>query len=482
MLRLRISLILPSFLLFFASLACVTLASSLRGQQVQRQDPLSSSIWNSLFSMIATITRTSTNTVGNPFPAHCLEDPDDPACHRRIQQEAKQFSLPSALMNRKSALYDIKDELRTMTMPSPSSSPSSFVTDFPYYEDRMASQAPTRDLCYGNMERLEYKKYCHSEMPSVSLEPSEQPTEMSGGSNGGGGGNPSQEPSSESMPGALGPEKSLSPSKDGATAPPSGSLEPSLHPTLIPSTSPSLSLAPSRAGRCEGDCDSPADCSEGLYCYQRMPYDAVPGCPGTELDGSRTDYCTDVDPPSSYPVPAPHEDFFRLKLCWDSSYMWQGSKKEVEYCMSCPSRPARRGHANGSVTWQDSQESCQDGDSLHIEFCSTESVYFDFIILEDGSTDVTNEDIFMVQIIGTNLCLKREETDVVLERCDDSSESQRWNSPIGDVREGGCFEIGQQAPHDLCVTTHHHPKYGEQIELYPCTVARKDTTSLWTIF
>ena len=48
-----------------------------------------------------------------------------------------------------------------------------------------------------------------------------------------------------------------------------------------------------RLGECEGDCDDDEDCESGLYCYQREPYDPIPGCEGLgESDGSRTDYCT----------------------------------------------------------------------------------------------------------------------------------------------------------------------------------------------
>ena len=43
--------------------------------------------------------------------------------------------------------------------------------------------------------------------------------------------------------------------------------------------------------RCQGDCDSDSECLPGLICYQRVAFEAVPGCFGAEQDSSRTDYC-----------------------------------------------------------------------------------------------------------------------------------------------------------------------------------------------
>ena len=45
-------------------------------------------------------------------------------------------------------------------------------------------------------------------------------------------------------------------------------------------------------GMCEGDCDTDDDCtkSAGLYCFDRVGFDSVPGCEGDGRTGS--DYCT----------------------------------------------------------------------------------------------------------------------------------------------------------------------------------------------
>jgi hypothetical protein len=46
-------------------------------------------------------------------------------------------------------------------------------------------------------------------------------------------------------------------------------------------------------GHCEGDCDNNGECQEGLVCFQRSAFEAVPGCAGTGLNGR--DYC--YEPP-----------------------------------------------------------------------------------------------------------------------------------------------------------------------------------------
>jgi len=44
-------------------------------------------------------------------------------------------------------------------------------------------------------------------------------------------------------------------------------------------------------GLCEGECDTDYDCRDGLVCYQRNPFEPVPGCSGGEDDFSNNDFC-----------------------------------------------------------------------------------------------------------------------------------------------------------------------------------------------
>ena len=99
---------------------------------------------------VAATTKTSGDmggTAEKSLPSKCLEDPDDPECR----------------------------EFRDLQSPGnspPVAAPGTWVTDFPV--GAVSTAAPTKDMCYGNMAKN--PKFCNSEMPSVSTEPSEQPT------------------------------------------------------------------------------------------------------------------------------------------------------------------------------------------------------------------------------------------------------------------------------------------------------------------
>ena len=55
-------------------------------------------------------------------------------------------------------------------------------------------------------------------------------------------------------------------------------------------------------GECLGDCDNDNDCQGNLICYQRGPYDDVPGCDGGKTFQGRADFCID---PAWIPSPTP---------------------------------------------------------------------------------------------------------------------------------------------------------------------------------
>jgi hypothetical protein len=63
-------------------------------------------------------------------------------------------------------------------------------------------------------------------------------------------------------------------------------------------------------GRCSGDCDSDRGCEDGLECFQRDDFEAVPGCTGEGglYDKSGSDVCYSISPvaaPIAAPVAAP---------------------------------------------------------------------------------------------------------------------------------------------------------------------------------
>ena len=62
--------------------------------------------------------------------------------------------------------------------------------------------------------------------------------------------------------------------------------------------------------QCEGDCDNDNDCAGGLRCFQRVRFEAVPGCGGVGSGRGGWDYCYDggagaaiaVKPPTPRPT------------------------------------------------------------------------------------------------------------------------------------------------------------------------------------
>lgn len=330
----------------------------------------------------------------------------------------------------------------TPSAPTPETVGSAFVTDFPVVET--ATSAPTKDMCYGNMARN--RKFCNSEMPSVSIEPSEQPTSLPNGSQGG-----LWKPNApfSSLPQTLEP-----------TIFPRSSVPSSLQ-SNNPTPTPKLlfnfaGLDPPPSAyplwECQGDCDSDNDCSEGLFCYHRDGNEPVPGCLGGENDTSRTDYCTAIVPVPA-PVNPPTMDDFCLKMHWELGYFWQEENFVSEWCIGC---------SNGV---------CREGETLFLQECTSDAARFVFLDVE--------ADEIQIQAVGTNLCLERFRLVTTLEYCDPANVQQHWTALKGSFT-GGPFEITQNFNNeDYCLTTHHHPKYGEAVEFYKCSVARKDDTSLW---
>jgi hypothetical protein len=384
------------------------------------------------------------------LPSKCIEDPEDPECRRMMLQ----INFPVGIV-------DLPGGVFTDRAPSPPV--TSFVTDFPH--GAIATSAPTKDMCYGNMVANGgvHHKFCYSEMPSVSMEPSVQPTGFpQGGQSAGDRGDdipstdePSVQPSASPVPKLV-----LVPVEP--SSPPSNMPPPNTTPsTIVPSTQQQPNSSPSevRIGQCQGDCDADEDCEAGLYCYQRAASEAVPGCPGSETDESRTDYCTDVAPVMA-PVRPSTCDSFRLKLYWEEGYYWQEVDIEREWCAACL------------------DQVCREGETLLLHECAWDSAYFDFVDLGQ------DEDAIWIHAVDTNLCLERilDDTSTTLEICDATNPLQRWTAPDGNCMVDR-FEIGQKIDdEDYCLTTHHHPKYGEEVELFPCSVARSDKTSYWNRF
>jgi hypothetical protein len=142
---------------------------------------------------------------------------------------------------------------------------------------------------------------------------------------------------------------------------------------------------------------------------------------------------------------------------WEEGYYWQEEDFERAWCMQC-------------------KNTCDEGEELFLHECAWDSARFDF--LEVGASDE-----IQIQAFGsTSLCLERLNNAISLEPCDATNVLQRWTASDGSFT-GAQFEISQTYEgQDYCTTTHHHPKYGEIVELHLCSVARFDTTSFWSTF
>jgi hypothetical protein len=256
-----------------------------------------------------------------------------------------------------------------------------------------------------------------------------------------------------------------------ATAAPVPTAEPLLE---VLGTDPNTSVI--KLLMCQGDCDEDDDCEGDLICLQRERNEAVPGCSGSEGLGSKTDFCI-VDPnapttTTQAPVPSPPGNApppttppalepvslsnFRLKLYWQRGYYWQEERREREWCMRCRN--------NG----------CQQNDKLFIYACSDNAQYFDFV-------PVQGTNYILIKLRNKNLCFQRADKDIYMRNCNSSNQNQLWFPKRGSFN-GDSFEISPKGAVNLCITQRHHPKAREEVELEPCTTARKSDTSKWNRF
>ena len=86
-------------------------------------------------------------------------------------------------------------------------------------------------------------------------------------------------------------------------------------------------------------------------------------------------------------------------------------------------------------------------------------------------------DRFLIQAAAENTkCLERVGRDVYLEECNPSDTDQRWYAPRGSVASNK-FELSIDGIQ--CMTTHHHPKKREVIELHDCDSVEAEYSSYW---
>lgn len=442
------------------------LAGTLRGQQRQKEDEIG--LRRTLSDLIF-YTDSSSNAPPpvqkNAIPAICLESPDDPICDKLHQI----YYLPEYLT-------------QSQESPRRDTRPATAPTGIPTVH-YVATNSPTRDLCYGNMAKFQHGKFCHSEMPSVSMEPSDQPTQFEDG--------PDEDSSSSAPSGSQAPTTIIPATRIPSVAPtshvptftpserPSASPSapaPTIRPSERPSASPSMDVDDDIVhfddpeSEDVDDTDAPSVGPSISAAPTNAPTTHAPTLP----EGEQFSYDEDGDGRESvvnYAGPyRPNSSAFRLKLYWETGYYWQEEMFERKWCMRC----------------SDNQE-CGVGEHLFLGDCGNwhRSAYFDFVYFGNNVVQIE----LILSSSGQDqhkLCLERNTGDdrqVTLHNCNVGNINQHWKASLGSFT-GDRFEISQTlfGGVEYCLTNHHHPKYGERLELFTCEETRRDTTNFWNVY
>lgn len=135
--------------------------------------------------------------------------------------------------------------------------------------------------------------------------------------------------------------------------------------------------------------------------------------------------------------------------------------------------------------WPDSDGICWYGldsrscsvDQVHLSKCRNDSRQrFLFEELSGG-------EVLIKLGNGKNQCLQRYRREIFVRSCDANNTMQRWFALNGDFG-GSKFEISQKDFNLQCVTSAHHPKAGEVVELHSCRASRAadSETSYWNVY
>ncbi|KAL3940537.1 MAG: hypothetical protein SGBAC_004940 [Bacillariaceae sp.] len=406
------------------------------------------------------------------LPTICLEDPDDPVCDKLHWAYYNQEYYTRGKEN-------LPPNEDNVPAPSPASPRTANVPTV-----RLATSSPTKDMCYGNMAKFMHGKFCHSEMPSVSMEPSEQPTYFPTGVDG----SDSRPVGSASTPGPT-ESPSVAPSYLPSESPSaSPTLAPTIRPSESPSSRPSIDMDDDIVHFDDPDSEDVATTLSPTQAptlsWRQLPtHTPVSFSYDDSEDNGRPN-----DGGGDYVEPPGDPNAVRLKLYWQQGYYWQEETFERKWCMRC-----------------ENNLDCQAGEKLFLGDCANDwqkTAYFDLIPYRD-------HEFVQIQVISANsgkksrqrrkrssrssssgLCLERSHgRHVTLQRCHaDASEEQLWKAPKGSFRNIGKstnrFELSQNlfGGMNYCLTNHHHPKYGEPLEMYTCNEARRDETSFWNTY
>lgn len=402
---------------------------------------------------------------GESLPSICLENPDDPVCDK---SHWKYYNPEYYARGKKNFPAD--------NAPAPSPVRTANVPTVRYYP--LATSSPTKDMCYGNMAKFMHGKFCHSEMPSVSAEPSEQPSYFPNGPDG-----------EDSRPAST-PSPTESPSAAPSTHMPSESpsSSPSIRPSESPSERPSIDMDDDIFHFDDPDSEDVAPTPSPTQ-SPTLPWRQYPTHNPTSFSYDESeDSGRPNDDTGEYIKPPSDPNAVRLKLYWQQGYYWQEETFERKWCMRC-----------------ENNLDCQAGEKLFLGECANswqKTAYFNLIsygdhefvqiqvISADGTKRKSRQRRKRNGRSSSDLCLERSNgRHVTLQQCHiDARDEQLWRAPQGSFRDvrksSNRFELSQSlfGGRNYCLTNHHHPKYGETLEMYTCDEARRDQTSFWNTY
>ena len=377
-------------LIIFVFLSEPCIAGTLRGQKSnQRKEEdatkrLSSFFFDSVFhSLSSSNPRKEKRRQMSSIPSKCLEDPDDPDC------EYDKLDVRD-LQNYAYYYYD-ENEDNYYSRPKD--------TERVMYVQYQATSSPTQDMCYGNMEKFHHGKFCLSEMPSVSQEPSDQPTRFPTGPDGDDWTTKEVSDSPSDVPSSIPTILPLPTTGTGIPTTLPSSIQPTIStsstkaPTITPSSRPAVVVT---ASPVVADDDYDADDDDDDTHYDdpdssnhptKRPTTRQPtrqpsplptyqedDCPAsfsssTIITAAKSDtvrFTLAVDHPGKPQSP----QAFRLRLYWEEGYYWQEEDFERTWCLRC----------------QDNFN-CNRGENLYLGYCGpwTKSSYFDFLPALDNN-------------------------------------------------------------------------------------------------
>ena len=173
--------------------------------------------------------------------------------------------------------------------------------------------------------------------------------------------------------------------------------------------------------------------------------------------------------PTFTPIPG-GSPVSRIKLYWQTGYMWQDRHWEERFCLQCRN-------------WRDALvETCKVGDKIEIEKCGR-SIRQKFVRVEGDKT--------IRPAMSPGLCISHQNhaDDIYLDTLSinycDGSKQQRFYIVGTPWQKKGKFEIRTSLTSNkqpTCLTNPHHPRRKENIIPQRCDRARIHETSSWTLY